>query len=418
MTRLDRIATVQARIGWKALTAAEYQDEGYAFLATPNIKTSSIDFDDVNYISHSRYEESPELKLQVGDVLLAKDGSTLGIANCVRSLPRPATVNGSIAVLRPRGVDPRFLMYWLQGSVIQGRIAEVKDGMGVPHLFQADIKKFPVPDLAAAEYERIADFLDDRVARIDQIIAARHQQLAAAMEAGHEEVRRLITTGDGPTIESGIPWMPRVGSNWRVPRVSHIFRTGSGSTPPSEERSYYDGGVPWVNTGDVRDAPLGITARSLSESALDDFSMLVRYPKGSLVIAMYGQGATKGRAALLDRAACVNQACCVLMADRELTRWAFFWFKAYKRYIVQLALGSGQPNLSQDIIRSVRLPLAPDHDRDSILREIAASELRTRLFLDSAGRSIKLLAAYKSSLITAAVTGELDVTTAGSGVPG
>ena len=72
MTRIDRVATVQARIGWKALTANEYQEEGYAFLATPNIKGPSIDFENVNFISAFRYEESPELKLQVGDVLLSQ----------------------------------------------------------------------------------------------------------------------------------------------------------------------------------------------------------------------------------------------------------------------------------------------------------------------------------------------------------
>jgi type I restriction enzyme S subunit len=77
-TRIDRVATLNARIGWKALTASEYQSEGYAFLATPNIKSESIDFENVNYIDEFRYEESPELKLELGDVLLAKDGNTLG----------------------------------------------------------------------------------------------------------------------------------------------------------------------------------------------------------------------------------------------------------------------------------------------------------------------------------------------------
>ena len=62
-TRIDRVATVNARIGWRALTATEYQPDGYVFLATPNIKSGSIDFENVNYISEYRYEESPELKL-------------------------------------------------------------------------------------------------------------------------------------------------------------------------------------------------------------------------------------------------------------------------------------------------------------------------------------------------------------------
>src|ERR1700722_18996084 len=127
-TRVDRVATVNARIGWKALTASEYQPDGCVFLSTPNIKSESIDFGDVNYISEYRYEESPELKLRPGDVLLAKDGNTLGITNIIRDLPRPATVNGSIAVLRPFDVEPRFLRYVLASSSTQDMIDAIKGG--------------------------------------------------------------------------------------------------------------------------------------------------------------------------------------------------------------------------------------------------------------------------------------------------
>jgi type I restriction enzyme, S subunit len=418
VTRLDRVATVQARIGWKALTADEYVDEGYAFLATPNIKSGTIDFKHVNYISEFRYQESPELQLAVGDVLLAKDGSTLGIANCVRELPRPATVNGSIAVLRPFASDPRFLMYWLQGAVIQAKIQQLKDGMGVPHLFQQDIRKLPVPTLGLDTQRRIADFLDDRVGGIDRVVAARRQQTMAILEEKDELVRRWTTTGDEEPVATGINWMPFVASRWTLPRLAYMYRTGSGSTPPSDDPSYYDGEIPWVNTGDIQDGRVSVIKRSLTQKALSNFPTLVQYDPGSLVIAMYGQGATKGRVGLLDVAASVNQACCVLQADQDLTEWAFHWFRAHKQFIIQLAMGSGQPNLSQEIIRALRIPIPPTREeRHQILLQIASAEDAASRARTATARQAELLAEYKQSLVTAAVTGELDVTTAGSGVP-
>jgi type I restriction enzyme S subunit len=172
-TRLDRVATVNARIGWKALTAAEYQPDGYVFLSTPNIKSESIDFENVNYISEFRYNESPELKLQPGDVLLAKDGNTLGITNIVRELSRPATVNGSIAVLRPFDIEPRFLRYSLASGTTQDLIESIKGGMGVPHLFQWDIKRLPIDLPPLNEQRRIANFLDTETALIDKAIELR-----------------------------------------------------------------------------------------------------------------------------------------------------------------------------------------------------------------------------------------------------
>lgn len=418
MTRMDRVAFVHARIGWKALTAAEYLDEGYAFLSTPNIKSESINFVDVNFVSQFRFKESPELQLKLDDVLLAKDGSTLGIVNLVRSLPRPATVNGSIAVLRPREYHGRFLMYWLKSHGIQSRIQQLKDGMGVPHLFQADIRKLPVPDLSQTVQRRIADFLDDRVAHIDRIIAARREHLALGIDRTSTSLTLRTTEGDGPARETGIPWMPRVNNNWGLPRMSHVFRIGSGSTPPSDNPSYYDGDIAWVNTADVRDGRIEGASRSVTRAAVDEFPTLVQYPAGSLVLAMYGQGATKGRVGLLQIAACVNQACCVLQGSSDLTTWAFYWFKSHKKAIVQLALGAGQPNLSQDIVRALRLPLPPRADRTQLVERMAEDEAATATLKRLADRQIELLTEYKSSLITAAVTGELDVTTAGSGIPG
>jgi type I restriction enzyme, S subunit len=133
-------ATVKARLGWRGLKAEEYVDDGYILLATPNIKARDIDFANVNFITHDRYLESPEIMLMEGDVLLAKDGSTLGTTNVVRTLTRPATVNSSIAVVRPkRTLHPIFLYWWLTAEFIQATIRQMKDGMGVPHLFQSDI---------------------------------------------------------------------------------------------------------------------------------------------------------------------------------------------------------------------------------------------------------------------------------------
>ena len=130
-TKLGFIAVVKARLGWKGLKAEEYVDDGFVFLSTPNIKEREIDFENVNFITEARYLESPEIMLEVGDVLIAKDGSTLGTTNVVRSLPRPSTVNSSIAVIKPRpGVNGVYLYYLLCSRFTQRTIQLMKDGQG------------------------------------------------------------------------------------------------------------------------------------------------------------------------------------------------------------------------------------------------------------------------------------------------
>lgn len=171
VSKLGFHASIRARLGWKGLKAEEYVDQGFIFLSTPNIKGRDIDFENVNFITAERYYESPEIAIELGDVLIAKDGSTLGITNLVKNLPSPATVNSSIAIVRPREPLRSGFLYWLLSChQTQSVIQAMKGGQGVPHLFQADLRKFwiwlPTPD----EQRVIAAFLDRERARIDALI--------------------------------------------------------------------------------------------------------------------------------------------------------------------------------------------------------------------------------------------------------
>lgn len=267
--RLDRVATVHARIGWKALTAAEYQSAGYAFLATPNIKAPKIDFENVNYISKFRFDESPDLKLRNDDVLLAKDGNTLGIVNIVSELQREATVNGSIAVLRAFGIDPRFLRFAIASSVIQKHIGSVKDGMGVPHLFQRDIKRFQLPVPPLDEQHRIADFLDAETSRIDLLAAAQRRLVAILKEREAAAVEHHLSevSPHQVRLKNLLTVPPSYGANesaehdrrdWpRYIRTTDIADDGSlrdstfASLPPHTARNYMlnDGDLLFVRSG-------------------------------------------------------------------------------------------------------------------------------------------------------------------------
>lgn len=270
------------------------------------------------------------------------------------------------------------------------------------------------------EQRRIADFLDDQTARIDQIITARQRQMRLLGEMVLEFSRQITTVGDAVVIrDTGIDWMPQIAADWGLMRVSQLFRTGSGTTPTADNPAYFDGDIPWVNTGEVCDADITRTSRSVTNRALRDFPALRVHDPGSLVIAMYGQGATKGRVGILRIAACVNQACSVLASLGLVNSdWAAAWFKAHKRHIVELAMGSGQPNLNQEIIRSLRLPVPPQKEQRSLLSMLKAESDRAASLTDAIGASIRVLSEFKRSLISAAVSGEFDVTTAtGRGIP-
>lgn len=194
VSKLGYEAWVRARLGWKGLKAEEYVDDGFVFLATPNIKGLHIDFENVNYIDEIRFKESPEIQIAIGDVLLAKDGSTLGTVNVVRVLPRAATVNSSIAVITPqKNVCGLYLYYLFKSSYLENTIQMIKGGMGVPHLFQADLIKFGIPVPPLEEQILICDYLDHATTRIDALITKTERSIELLKEHRSAIITAAVT---------------------------------------------------------------------------------------------------------------------------------------------------------------------------------------------------------------------------------
>lgn len=413
-TRLDRVATVNARIGWKALTAAEYQDDGHAFLATPNIKSEVIDFENVNYISDFRYNESPELRLRLGDVLLAKDGSTLGITNVVRSLPRPATVNGSVAVLRPYGIEPRYLMYVLRGAPLQEWIAQVKDGMGVPHLFQADIKKFVLPRPHEEEQRRIADFLDDQVVRIDNIIAGRSRQQEAIDEEDLASMADALSGGcrEQGGAETGWGWLPRVPATWGIAPVSAFYDAQLGKMlNPERAAGAYP--RPYLRNANVHWFDIDVTDVAIMSFEPGE---RVRYQvlPGDLLVCEGGAGVAEAAVWSGEIEECYFQKSLHRVRPRGHlpAEWIMYWLRLAKASGVFESDGNLAtiPHLTGEQLREYRIPIPPTGEVPlAALQASLDANARLRSLVRA---SVERLDELKRSLITAAVTGEFDVSSA------
>lgn len=136
--RFGYLAWIRARLGWKGLKADEYVESGYPFLSAFNIVNDKMNWESLNYINQFRFEESPEIMLHPGDILLVKDGAGIGKCARVDSLPKgESTTNGSLAVITPfEAVNYKYLHYF----IISDSFNQYKDilinGMGVPHLTQ------------------------------------------------------------------------------------------------------------------------------------------------------------------------------------------------------------------------------------------------------------------------------------------
>ena len=178
-SRLGYETYIRARLGWKGLKADEYVDEGYAFISAFNIQNNKLVWTPLNYITKERYDESPEIKLHMGDVIIVKDGAGIGKCARIDSLPMGETApNSSIGVITPLAkLNYRYLAYYLQSAIFNNLILKLLNGMGVPHLTQEVLNKTPILLPPKQEQVRIANFLDSKCCEIDSAIETKKKQI-------------------------------------------------------------------------------------------------------------------------------------------------------------------------------------------------------------------------------------------------
>ncbi|QTN01150.1 restriction endonuclease subunit S [Sediminibacillus dalangtanensis] len=148
--------------------------------------------------------------------------------------------------------------------------------------------------------------------------------------------------------------------NYNVKRITEICNVSSGGTPSRKEKKYFNGDIPWVKTTEVRNNIITETEETITELGLKNSSAKL-YPSGSLIVAMYGQGATRGRTGKLGIEASTNQACAVLTEFSPNVNVDFVWYYLMSEYsnLRKLASGNNQPNLNADMIKNYEIPLPP-----------------------------------------------------------
>ena len=186
---------IRGRLGWKGLKSEEYTESGYPFLSAFNIINNKLDWSDINYINQERYDESPEIKLKVGDILLVKDGA--GIGKCARIDELPlgeSTVNSSLAVITPKAfLNYKYLYYYLQSNSFWSIINLLLVGMGVPHLTQTNMKNIKMPLPPLEEQVVIAEYLDAKCGEIDRLIETKRQKIETLKEYKKSVIYEAVT---------------------------------------------------------------------------------------------------------------------------------------------------------------------------------------------------------------------------------
>ena len=167
-----------------------------------------------------------------------------------------------------------------------------------------------------------------------------------------------------------------------IKRLGDIAKISSGSTPARNNQDFWNGDIPWVSTGELSSGFVNETREHVSLRAVHESSLKLLKP-GTLLMAMYGQGKTRGIVARLNITATTNQACASIEIKKDEPRYVYYFLQFRYESIRKLSNGGSQENLSTEIIKKIKIFLPPIAEQRKIAEILSAQdriiELKTKL---------------------------------------
>jgi type I restriction enzyme S subunit len=209
--------------------------------------------------------------------------------------------------------------------------------------------------------------------------------------------------------DSGVEWLGEVPEHWKVGSLGYYSKIDTGATPDRSKPEYWNGDIPWIKTGEVNYKTISKAEEHISLEGVNNSAARIA-PKGTLLMAMYGQGVTRGRVAILGINAAYNQACAGISVESELkVRFLCDYFIAAYPYIRDDGNETSQMNLSSGYIAKIKVTVPPIQEQVAISAFIEREMARLNSLSTEANLVANFLKERRSALISAAVTGKIDV---------
>ena len=373
------------------LKTAHYADDGPRVIRLQNIGDGVFKPEEA-HISQEHYESLLRHAAQAGDLIVASLGEVLPRACLVPDWVPPAIVKADcIRVRLHSGVIPAYVNFALQLPRLRQATAAKIKGVGRPRLGMQRIRELPIPLAPRAEQERIVAAIGEHFSRLD----------AAEASIADAEAKCAAL----PSIAMSRFFSPK----WPKCRLDTVAQVGSGATPKRSDTEYWSHGtIPWVTSGAVNQTSIWSADEFISERALAETSVKL-WPTGTVLMAMYGEGKTRGKAAVLEFESTCNQACAAINYDRSILDGRFLRTFLNVQYEANRRLSSGgvQPNLNLGLVKAMEVPVPSLQTQASVAmqaEEIVSASVELLAACMTARRRVSAL---RRSVLVEAFAGRL-----------
>lgn len=392
--------------------ATSPDDEYLPYLRAANIKWAGVDVSDVKSMWFSPWERQ-QLLLQHGD-LLVSEGGDVGRSALWEGELSACYFQNSVNRIRPLGKNSTsYAYYWMSLLKDKGFIDVLCNKSTIAHFTAEKVQAVPMAFPPCNEQGAICTFLDGEVSKIDGLISEQEKLIALLKEKRQAVISHAVTKGLDPNVpmkDSGIEWLGEVPAHWDIGKLRYFATIENGTTPSRTVERYWDGGdVPWLSSGEVNQIRVDCAEEFITEAALKECSLRL-LPVGTIVVGMIGQGRTRGMSAILNIPATINQnLAAVCPCGRVVSEYLLYVLHAAYESLREEGRGGNQAALNCEILSGLNIPIPPVSEQAMIVSAIRNNLEKFDLASDEAGRGIGLLVERRSALISAAVTGKIDV---------
>jgi type I restriction enzyme S subunit len=355
IVRLSDVAEVVRGVTYQRESAISSPCEGYIpVLRAGNIQDQLVLDEDLVWLPTSAVSDRQLLRSD--DVLMCTSSGSADIVG-KSALFDAGDWAGSFgafcAVIRPNpsACVPAYLKHVLRGPTFL-RWARSSLGANIKNIRKSELELFEFHLPTRPGQQRIACILD----KTDSLCRKRK----GAIELAGEFLRAVFYEkfGDPVANPNGFP----------TNRIDQVCDVATGSTPARNRADYYDGPHPWIKTGEV-DTPLITSAEEhISDAAIAETNCKL-FPVGTLLIAMYGQGKTRGKVGMLGIPAATNQACAAILPSQKINRhFLYTQLSLMYEHLRAMGRGGNQENLNLGMIKSLEVIVPPVHLIDDFLK--------------------------------------------------
>ena len=357
----------------------------FPYIRVTDFANFGIDTSDLRYLTPETRATIERYTISKNDVYISIAGS-IGITGMIPARLDGAnlTENAAKLVLNEDVIDSRFLMYYFASEVAQTEIRGETVKNAQPKLALARIASLSIPLPPLPEQQKIAAVLG----LVQRAIEQQERLIALTTELKKALLHKVFTEGLRGESQKQTEIGP-LPESWEIVRLGEICTLGTGTTPSTARPEYYNGDVPFVKTADIANNRINISQTNVSNEAVKDCGLKL-YPPGTVLMAMYGQGKTRGQVSLLEISAATSQNAAAIQPSTEINS-EFLWQYLMSRY--QVLRGSGAlghiSHLNLGYVRDFQIPkpsIVIQREIAEILRTIDSRltliESRKRLLCD------------------------------------